>query len=218
MSVAQKLKFFNLLVDVGFREIEVGFPSASRVDYEFVRRLITEDLCPDGVTIQVLTPARLELVETTLEAIRGAKSAIVHLYSSTSPIQRKVVFGLSEDRIIKLAVDATKSIRDHVRTSGHRGLRLEYSPEGFSGTEAEFAIEICNAVRSEWNPDLNGPVVLNLPSTVEISTPNVFADQIEHFISRVGNRGSVLVSVHTHNDRGTGVAAAELALLAACRT
>jgi 2-isopropylmalate synthase len=214
MNVEEKLEMFKLLVQVGFKEIEVGFPSASQTEFEFVRRLIEEKHIPDDVTIQVLVQAREELLVRTFESLYGAKKAIVHLYNSTSPAQRKVVFGLEKPAIIDIAVQAARIIKDLVPTLHGTQVVHEYSPESFSLTEVDFALEICEAVVDVWQPTPENKVILNLPETVEIATPNVYADQIEWFCRHLRNRDGVIVSLHTHNDRGTGVAATELGLLA----
>jgi 2-isopropylmalate synthase len=213
MGPQRKLRMFNLLVRLGFKEIEVGFPSASQTDFDFVRRLIDERLIPADVTIQVLTPARDELIERTMEAIDGARAAIVHLYNSTSTLQRRVVFGLDQAGIVAIAVNGAQRIAD--RAAGMRGdIRFEYSPESFTGTELDFARDICESVLDVWQPSPTRKVILNLPSTVEMATPNIFADQIEWFGRHVAGRENIVLSVHPHNDRGTAIAAAELALMA----
>ncbi len=217
MNVERKLAFFDLLVKIGFKQIEVGFPSASQTEFDFLRRLIDEGRIPGDVTIQVLCQAREHLVVRTFEAIAGAKSAIFHLYNSTSPAQRKYTFGMTKSEIVEVAVGGIRFIKKHIgRAEGIR-LGLEYSPESFSSTEPDFALEICEAVKREWlappAPD-GGKIIFNLPTTVEYTTPNVFADQIEYFCARISERERVLVSLHNHNDRGTGVACFELGLLA----
>lgn len=214
MSVEEKLTFFQLLVDIGFKEIEVGFPAASQIEYNFMRRLIDEARIPDDVTIQVLVQARQPLIERTFESLHGAKRAIVHLYNSTSPLQRDVVFDMSREEITDIAVQGTKLVKSLVPTIPETEVRFQYSPESFSATELDFALEICEAVIDEWGPTPDNPIILNLPATVEMSTPNVHADQIEWFCSHLRNRDSVIISLHTHNDRGTGIAATELGLLA----
>ncbi|MGD0473099.1 MAG: 2-isopropylmalate synthase [Candidatus Velthaea sp.] len=214
MGPQRKLRMFNLLVRLGFKEIEVGFPSASQPDFDFVRRLIDEGLIPPDVTIQVLTPARDELIERTLEAVDGAHRAIVHMYNSTSTLQRRVVFGLDRPGIIDIAVSGAERIARHVAAMRGTDIRYEYTPESFTGTELDFAREICEAVMGVWQPTPERKLILNLPSTVEMSTPNVFADQIEWFDRHIAQRDSVLLSIHPHNDRGTGIASAELALMA----
>ena len=210
MGVAEKLEMFRLLVGLGLKEIEVAFPSASETEFEFVRTLIEKGLIPEDVTIQVLTPARAPLIRRTFDAIRGAQRAIVHLYNSTSTLQRRVVFGMDEAGILDLATEGAKLIRE----LAGEGVRLEYSPESFTGTELPFARDICAAVTEVWGPTPDAPMVVNLPSTVEMSTPNVYADAIEWMGRELPNRESLVLSVHTHNDRGTGVAASELALMA----
>jgi 2-isopropylmalate synthase len=214
MGPQRKLRMFNLLVRLGFKEIEVGFPSASQPDFDFVRRLIDDKLIPPDVTIQVLTPARDELIERTLEAVHGAPRAIVHMYNSTSTLQRRVVFGLDRPGIIDIAVSGAKRIERHVSAMHGTAVRYEYTPESFTGTELDFAREICEAVMDVWQPTPERKLILNLPSTVEMSTPNVYADQIEWFDRHISRRDAVLLSIHPHNDRGTGTASAELALMA----
>lgn len=216
MNLEEKIKMFRELIRVGFKEIEVGFPSASETEYEILRALIDRNLIPDDVTIQVLVQAREHLIRKTFEAIDGAKNVIVHFYNSTSTLQRKVVFHKDMDAITEIAVNGAKLIRqltDEMDTS-EMNIRFEYSPESFSGTEPEFAVSICNAVAEAIGADKDHPIIFNLPSTVQLSTPNVFADQVEYFCKNINNREAVIVSVHPHNDRGTGVADAELALLA----
>ncbi|MEM7116390.1 MAG: 2-isopropylmalate synthase, partial [Chloroflexota bacterium] len=214
MSVEEKIKMFQLLVDIGFKEIEVGFPSASQIEFDFLRRLVDENMIPDDVTVQVLVQAREALIRRTFESLRGTKNAILHLYNSTSPTQRKVVFGMSRQEIIDIATNATRLVKELRPTLPDTNLRFQYSPESFSATELEFALEICEAVVDEWQPTAEEPIILNLPATVELATPNVHADQIEWFCNNIRNRDSVIMSLHTHNDRGTGVAATELGLLA----
>ncbi len=214
MSVEEKLEMFQLLVDIGFKEIEVGFPAASQIEFDFMRRLIDEDRIPDDVTIQVLVQAREALIRRTFEALQGAKNAIVHLYNSTSPAQRRIVFGMSKQEIIDIAVNATKLVKELRPTLPETNVRFQYSPESFSATEMEFALEICEAVVEVWQPTSKNKIILNLPATVELATPNVHADQIEWFCRNLHKRDAVIVSLHTHNDRGTGVAATELGLLA----
>jgi 2-isopropylmalate synthase len=214
MSVRQKVEYFQLLVDVGFKEIEVGFPAASQIEFDFLRRLIDEDLVPDDVTIQVLVQARRELIERTFESLRGAKRAIVHLYNSTSPLLRRVVFGLDKAGIVDIAVRHTDLIKQLAATLPGTELTFEYSPESFSATEVDFALEICEAVVDAWRPTVDDRIILNLPATVETATPNVHADQIEWFCRHMRDRDTAIISLHTHNDRGTGVAATELGLLA----
>ena len=216
MQLEEKLLMFKTLVDIGFKEIEVGFPSASETEYEILRTLIEGHHIPDDVTIQVLVQARPELIKKTFEAVKGAKKVIVHFYNSTSTLQRKVVFKEDMPGIIKIAVEGAKLIRqlteEEIASSG-MNIRYEYSPESFTGTEIDFAIEICEAVMETLGATNENPIILNLPSTVEMSTPNTYADQIEYFCTKMKNREAAIISIHPHNDRGTGVAAAELALL-----
>lgn len=216
MQLEEKLLMFKTLVDIGFKEIEVGFPSASETEYEILRTLIEGHHIPDDVTIQVLVQARPELIKKTFEAVKGAKNVIVHFYNSTSTLQRKVVFKEDMPGIIKIAVEGAKLIRqlteEEIASSG-MNIRYEYSPESFTGTEIDFAIEICEAVMETLGATNENPIILNLPSTVEMSTPNTYADQIEYFCTKMKNREAAIISIHPHNDRGTGVAAAELALL-----
>lgn len=216
MQLEEKLLMFKTLVDIGFKEIEVGFPSASETEYEILRTLIEGYHIPDDVTIQVLVQARPELIKKTFEAVKGAKNVIVHFYNSTSTLQRKVVFKEDMPGIIKIAVEGAKLIRqlteEEIASSG-MNIRYEYSPESFTGTEIDFAIEICEAVMETLGATNENPIILNLPSTVEMSTPNTYADQIEYFCTKMKNREAAIISIHPHNDRGTGVAAAELALL-----
>lgn len=214
MSVEEKVRMFQLLVDIGFKEIEVGFPAASQIEFDFLRRLVDENRIPDDVTIQVLVQAREELIRRTFESLQGTKNTILHLYNSTSPIQRQVVFGMSKPEIVAIAVNATKLVKALRPTLPGTDLRFQYSPESFSATELEFALEICEAVADEWEPTAEKPMILNLPATVELATPNVHADQIEWFCRNLGNRDTAIISLHTHNDRGTGIAATELGLLA----
>ncbi|MBX5462822.1 MAG: 2-isopropylmalate synthase [Steroidobacteraceae bacterium] len=214
MDSARKRRMFDQLVRIGFKEIEVGFPSASQTDFDFVRELIEKQLVPDGVTIQVLTQARADLIERTFESLRGARRAIVHLYNSTSTLQRRVVFRLDRAGITDIAVRAATLIRDLARQQPDTEWVFQYSPESFTGTELDYAVEICDAVVSVWDPTPDRKVILNLPSTVELATPNIYADQIEWFSRHVARRDSVIISVHPHNDRGTGIAAAELAMMA----
>lgn len=216
MQLEEKLLMLKTLVDIGFKEIEVGFPSASETEYEILRTLIEGHHIPDDVTIQVLVQARPELIKKTFEAVKGAKNVIVHFYNSTSTLQRKVVFKEDMPGIIKIAVEGAKLIRqlteEEIASSG-MNIRYEYSPESFTGTEIDFAIEICEAVMETLGATNENPIILNLPSTVEMSTPNTYADQIEYFCTKMKNREAAIISIHPHNDRGTGVAAAELALL-----
>lgn len=214
MSVEQKQRLFKLLVKLGFKEIEVGFPAASKPDYDFVRWLIEEQQIPEDVTIQVLVQAREALIDKTFESLKGCKQAIVHLYNSTSPVQRNKVFGLDQDGIIDIALQGARWIKQHAEANPDTDWQFQYSPESFTGTELEFAVAICNAVVAEWQGLSAHPTILNLPATVEMSTPNVYADQIEWFCQHIAHREHVVISQHTHNDRGCGIAAAELGLLA----
>jgi len=214
MDTPRKLAMFKLLVAMGYKEIEVGFPSASQTDFDFVRKIIDEDLIPDDVIIQVLTQAREPLIRRTYEAIKGAKQAIVHLYNSTSTLQRRVVFGLDKDGIKKIATDGAQLCLDLIETVPETKVSFEYSPESYTGTELEFAVEVCNAVNDIWKPTPQWKTIMNLPATVEMATPNIYADSIEWMCRNLNNRENVIVSLHPHNDRGTGVAAAELGYLA----
>lgn len=213
MNIHEKIEFFNLLVKLGFKEIEVGFPSASQIEYDFLRRLIDENYIPDDVVVQVLTQARPHLIEKTFEALKGVKQAIVHIYNSTSVLQRDVVFNMSKEEIKKIAIEGTGLVKKY--SSDFEGkIFLEYSPESFTGTEVEYALEVCDAVADVWEASQDNRIIINLPSTVQMDTPNIFADQIEYMCRNFKSRDRVIVSVHPHNDRGTGVADAELALLA----
>ncbi|MEY2814834.1 MAG: hypothetical protein RIS05_582 [Actinomycetota bacterium] len=214
MDTPRKLAMFKLLVAMGYKEIEVGFPSASQTDFDFVRKIIDEDLIPDDVIIQVLTQAREPLIRRTYEAIKGSKQAIVHLYNSTSTLQRRVVFGLDKEGIKKIATDGAQLCLDLMKTVPETKVSFEYSPESYTGTELEFAVEVCNAVNAIWKPTPTWKTIMNLPATVEMATPNIYADSIEWMCRNLENRDSVIVSLHPHNDRGTGVAAAELGYLA----
>jgi len=214
MDTPRKLAMFKLLVSMGYKEIEVGFPSASQTDFDFVRKIIDENLIPDDVIIQVLTQAREPLIRRTYEAIKGAKQAVVHLYNSTSTLQRRVVFGLDKAGIKKIATDGAQLCLDLVETVPETKVSFEYSPESYTGTELEFAVEVCNAVNDIWKPTPQWKTIMNLPATVEMATPNIYADSIEWMCRNLNNRESVVVSLHPHNDRGTGVAAAELGYLA----
>jgi 2-isopropylmalate synthase len=214
MNVAQKLELFQALVRCGFKEIEIGFPAASNTEFAFNRTLIEEGRIPDDVTVQVLVQAREDLIERTVESLMGAKRAIIHLYNSTSPAQRRVVFGLEKADIVKVAVRGAQWIKDRLPRLKGTDVRLQYSPESFSATEVEFAKEISEAVMDVWQPTPQRPMILNLPDTVEVAMPNVYADQIEWMCTNIRNRDSLIVSLHTHNDRGTGIAATELGLLA----
>lgn len=213
MNVEEKLKLWDLLLDIGFAEIEVGFPAASQPDFDFIRRIIDEDRIPDGVSVQVLCQAREELIERTVEALQGAPSVIFHLYNSTSELQRRVVFEMGRDGIIDLAVEGTKIVREGLKNFD-ADVTFEYSPESFTGTELDFAVDICTAVADTWGATPEQPMIINLPSTVEMATPNIYADQIEWFCTNFPRRDATVLSLHTHNDRGTGVAATELALMA----
>ena len=214
MGIKEKLELFKLLVEIGFKEIEVGFPSAAQTEFDFARKLIDENLVPDDVALQVLTQAREHLIKRSFESLKGAKKAIVHVYNSTSPLQRKVTFGMSRDQIKQIAVDGVKLIRDLLPELDGTEVRLEYSPESFSDTEVDYALEVCEAVMEAWEPTEKSPIILNLPATVELFTPNVHADQIEWFCQNLKERDKAIISLHTHNDRGTGTAATELGLLA----
>jgi len=213
MSMEKKLELFALLLKLGFKEIEVGFPSASKVEFDFLRRLVDDKLIPDDVTVQVLVQAREHLIARTFEALKGVKKATVHLYNSTSVAQRKIVFRKTQEEIIALALNGVSLIKKYEKE--HKGaIFLEYSPESFTGTELEFSAKICNAVTEAWEISASRKVIINLPSTVEMATPNIYADQIEWMAEHLDNRENVIISTHTHNDRGTSVAATELALLA----
>ena len=214
MDPSRKRKMFETLVAMGFKEIEVGFPSASQPDFDFVRVLVEEDLIPDDVTIQVLTQCRPELIERTYEALQGAPRAIVHFYNSTSVLQRRVVFGMDKDGITQIAVDAAKLCRKLEDRIPETEVRYEYSPESYTGTEIEYAVEICAAVQEVIDPTPDRRLIMNLPATVEMYTPNIYADTIEWFLHNIPNRESVVLSLHPHNDRGTAVAAAELGVMA----
>jgi 2-isopropylmalate synthase len=214
MGVEEKLEMFRALVQIGFKEIEVGFPAASAIEFEFIRRLIDEDLIPKDVTVQVLTQSREELIRRTFQSIKGAHRAIVHLYNSTSPAQRRLVFGLDCEAIKKIATDGTRLIKSLVPTVPKTEVVFEYSPESFSSTEIDYSLEVCEAVTEIWDPEPSNRIILNLPATVEVATPNVHADQIEWFSRNMKSRDQAIVSLHTHNDRGTGIAATEMGLLA----
>ena len=213
MVVEEKIEMFNLLVEMGFKEIEIGFPAASQIEFDFLRQLVERNLIPDDVMVQVLTQCREHLVKRTFEAIQGIKKAVVHIYNSTSTLQRDVVFHMDREEIKKIATDGVAMVKNYMKD--HDGeVVLEYSPESFTGTELDFALDICNAVQRAWGPTSEHRMIMNLPSTVEMTTPNVYADQIEWMNRHLENRESIILSVHPHNDRGTGVAATELALLA----
>lgn len=213
MNLEEKLEMFKLLMEVGFKEIEVGFPAASQIEYDFIRLLIEGRHIAEGVVPQVLTQAREPLIKKTFASVHGAREAIVHLYNSTSTLQRDIVFKKGRKEIIELGVAGARLIRDQARETETR-IRYEYSPESFTGTELDFALEICTAVLEVWEPSPDNPVIINLPATVEMSTPNIYADQIEWFCRHIGNRDRVIISLHAHNDRGAAVAATELALMA----
>ncbi len=214
MNASQKSRMWDLLVKLGFKEIEVGFPSASGHDFDFVRGLIENDRIPQDVTIQVLTQAREELIARTFEALKGAPRAIVHVYNSTSTVQREQVFELDREGIKAIAVNGARLVKDHAERQPETDWIFQYSPESFTGTELDFAVEVCDAVTEVWQPTPDRKAIINLPATVEMSTPNIYADQIEWFCDRVARRDSIIVSLHTHNDRGCAVAAAELGVLA----
>lgn len=213
MVVSEKIEFFELLLKLGFKEIEVGFPSASQIEFNYLRQLVERDLIPEDVTIQVLVQCREHLIERTFEALEGVKKAIVHIYNSTSTLQRDVVFNKGKEEIKQIAIDGTKLVKKYAKDFPGE-IRLEYSPESFSGTELDYALEVCTAVQDAWGPSEDNKIIFNLPATVEMNTPNVYADQIEWMDRNFKDRGNIILSVHPHNDRGTGVAVAELALLA----
>jgi len=214
MNAQQKLRMFELLVKLGFKQIEVGFPSASTTDFDFVRLLIEQNKVPDDVTLQVLTPAREELIKKTYEALDGVKKAIVHVYNSTSTVQREQVFGLPEAGIKAIAVQGAQWVQQYANLYPNTQWSFEYSPESFTGTEMDYAVDVCDAVIEQWLPSEGRELIINLPSTVELSTPNLFADQVEYFCRHLQHRQQVTISLHTHNDRGCAVAAAELGILA----
>lgn len=213
MVVEEKIEFFKLLVKLGFKEIEVGFPSASQIEYDFLRQLVDRKLIPDDVVVQVLVQCREHLLKRTFEALEGIKTAVVHIYNSTSTLQRDVVFGMNKQEIINIAVEGTKLVKEYAKDFPGK-IILEYSPESFTGTELDFALEICTAVQEIWQPTEDNKIIFNLPATVEMNTPNVYADQIEWMSKHFKDRENIILSVHPHNDRGTGVAITELALLA----
>ena len=213
MDIDGKLQMYELLLGVGFAEIEVGFPAASQPDFEFIRRIIDEDRIPEDVTIQVICLAREDLIERTVGAVEGAPNVIFHLFNSTSELQRRVVFELGRSDIVDLAVQGTRILMQGLGALD-ANIGFEYSPESFSGTEPDFAVDLCTAVTEEWGATADDPVIINLPSTVEMATPNVYADQVEWFATRFPHRDKAVISLHTHNDRGTGIAATELALMA----
>jgi 2-isopropylmalate synthase len=214
MNLEEKLVLFQLLVDLGFKEIEIGFPSASQVEFDFARTLIEQGLIPEDVTIQILTPAREHLIKRSFEALKGARRAIVHLYNSTSTLQRRVVFQMNKAEITALAIKGARWIQEEATLYPKTAFRYEYSPESFTGTEMDFALEICGAVMGVWQPTPDNRVIINLPATVEMATPNVYADQIEWFCTNMQDRDCAIISLHAHNDRGCAVAATELALMA----
>jgi len=213
MVVEEKVEMFNLLVKMGFKEIEIGFPAASQIEFDFLRQLVERKLIPDDVVVQVLTQCREHLIERTFEAIQGIKKAVVHIYNSTSTLQRDVVFHMDREEIKQIAIDGVAMVKKYMADYDGEVI-LEYSPESFTGTELDFALDICNVVQRAWGPTPEKKMIFNLPSTVEMTTPNVYADQIEWMSKHLENRESIILSVHPHNDRGTGVAAAELAILA----
>ncbi|MCM1175501.1 MAG: 2-isopropylmalate synthase [Blautia sp.] len=213
MIVSEKVEFFNYLIKLGFKEIEIGFPAASQIEFDFLRQLVDRRMIPDDVVVQVLTQCREELIDRTFESIEGCRQAIVHIYNSTSTLQRDVVFNMNKEQIINIAVEGTKMVKERAKNFPGK-IILEYSPESFTGTELDFALEICTAVQETWGATKEEPIIINLPSTVEMNTPNVYADQIEWMNKHFKNRESIILSVHPHNDRGTGVASAELSLLA----
>ena len=214
MDAARKMRMFKILVAMGFKEIEVGFPSASDTDFNFLRELIEGGHVPDDVTIQVLTQAREHLIDRTIESLDGAPNAILHLYNSTSTLQRRVVFKADRDGVKQIAVDGAKMVADRISKCGADNLRLQYSPESFTGTELDYALDVCEAVMEVWQPTAKNPTIINLPATVEMSTPNIYADQIEWMSRNFSNRDCVILSLHPHNDRGCAVAATELGLMA----
>lgn len=213
MVVDEKIEFFQFLVNMGFKEIEIGFPAASQIEFDFLRQLIDRKLIPDDVCVQVLTQCREELIDRTFEAIEGCKQAVVHIYNSTSTLQRDVVFHMDREQIIDIAIKGTNMVKERAAKFPGK-IILEYSPESFTGTELDFALDICTAVQETWGATKENPIIINLPSTVEMNTPNVYADQIEWMNKHFKNRESIILSIHPHNDRGTGVASAELAMLA----
>lgn len=214
MNIEEKIEFFELLVAIGFKEIEVGFPSASETEFSFIRRLVDENRIPEDVTVQVLVQAREHLIRRTFESLKGIPNAIVHLYNSTSPLQRRVTFNKSKDEIKQIAIEGAQLIKKLASTNSGTNVRLQYSPESFSDTEVDYALEICEAVMEIWQPTETEKIILNLPATVEVATPNIYADQIEWFCRNLKERNKAIISLHTHNDRGTGVAATELGLMA----
>ncbi|MFN4131045.1 MAG: 2-isopropylmalate synthase, partial [Paracoccaceae bacterium] len=214
MDAEKKTRFFDLICRVGIKEIEVGFPSAGATEFDFISGLVRDGRIPDDVTIQVLTQARRDLIETSFESLRGAKQAIVHVYNAVSPAWRRIVFGMERDQVKAIATDAARMLRDGAAAQPDTDWHFQYSPETFSTAELDFSVEVCAAVMEVLQPTPDRPLILNLPATVEAATPNIYADQIEYFCRHIPNRDSVVISLHTHNDRGTGVAAAELGLMA----
>src|SRR5882757_5802110 len=214
MDAEKKTRFFDLICKVGIKEIEVGFPAAGATEFDFISGLVRSGRIPDDVTIQVLTQSRRDLIETSFESLRGAPRAIVHLYNAVSPAWRKIVFGMSRDEVRQIAVEGAMILRDQEAAQPGTDWHFEYSPETFSTAELDFSIEVCEAVMDILRPTPDHPLILNLPATVEAATPNIYADQIEWFGKHIRNRDSVVISLHPHNDRGTGVAAAELGLMA----
>ena len=214
MGEEKKLRMFKLLLDIGFKEIEVGFPASSQTDFDFVRKIILEDLIPDDVTIQVLTQSRKELINRTFESLRGARNAILHVYNSTSTVQRRVVFKSDKKGIRKIAEDGAKWVLENSQKQPETNWSFEYSPESFTGTELPYAVEVCNAVNEIWKPTLKQKSIINLPATVELATPNIYADQIEWMCKNLENRENIIVSLHPHNDRGSAIAATELGIMA----
>ncbi len=213
MNVDEKMEFFELLLKLGFKEIEIGFPAASQIEYDFLRKLVAENKIPDDVKVQVLSQCREELIDRTFEAIQGIKNVVFHIYNSTSTLQRDVVFHKNREEVKQIAIDGTRMVKERLdRYDGN--LQLEYSPESFTGTEMDYALEVCEAVQKEWDNATPAPIIFNLPATVEMNTPNVYADQVEYISSKISNRENIIISVHPHNDRGTGIACTELALLA----
>ena len=213
MVVEEKIEMFNLLVKLGFKEIEIGFPAASQIEYDFLRQLVERKLIPDDVRVQVLVQCREHLIKRTFDAIQGIPKAIVHIYNSTSTLQREVVFHADREEVKQIAIDGTRMVKKYMKDYDGKVI-LEYSPESFTGTELDFALDICTAVQEEWGATLDNKIIINLPATVEMTTPNVYADQIEWMNRHFKNRDSIILSIHPHNDRGTGIAATELALLA----
>ena len=213
MVVEEKIEMFNMLVQMGFKEIEIGFPAASQIEFDFLRQLVERRLIPDDVTVQVLTQCREHLIKRTFDAIQGIPKAIVHIYNSTSTLQREVVFHADREEVKQIAIDGTRMVKKYMKDYDGKVI-LEYSPESFTGTELDFALDICTAVQEEWGATPDNKIIINLPATVEMTTPNVYADQIEWMNKHFKNRDSIILSIHPHNDRGTGIAATELALLA----